>query len=262
MVELRDIGFGAGGRDILDQVSIRFEPGTLSVLLGPNGAGKSTLLRIAAGLLPAGRGVVSYADQPIRTWDTVKLARIRAVLSQHAQPAFPLSAREVVEMGRYPHFQRIPSRTDQMAVERALERVEMSGFRDRAFATLSAGEQQKVHMARVLAQLDAGGHEGGSGRVLFLDEPTSNLDVHHQLQILTIARGLLAQKVTVIAVLHDLNLACDFADHLVLMSRGRLAHSGLASDGLPGPLLESVYGVRARRLRDTEDGSLVWRFHL
>jgi len=240
-------------------VSVVFAPRALNVVLGPNGAGKSTLLRIAAGLLAPTSGEVLYGGRRLAGIAPVPLARLRAVLSQHAEPAFPLTAGEVVEMGRFPHYTRVPSHRDREAVDRAFEAVDMTAFRSRAFGTLSGGERQKIQMARVLAQIDRGPGDDG-GRVLFLDEPTSNLDVRHQLQLLGIARGLLEHDVTVIAVLHDLNLASAFADHVLLLEAGRLAMAGPRVSALGEELLERVYRVRVRRLRDPQDGRELWRF--
>jgi len=258
MVELRGVGYAAGGRTILGGVDVRFERARLTAILGPNGAGKSTLLRIAAGLLRPLAGEVHYDGRPLGTLDARALARRRAVLSQHAEPAFPLAAIEVVEMGRYPHYARVPGARDRDAVKRALAAVGMTERATQRFSTLSAGERQKVQMARVLAQLDAG--PGASGRILFLDEPTSNLDVRHQLQLLEIARRLLAEDVTVIAVLHDLNLAGEIADQLVLLDRGRVAWRGERPAGLPIGTIEAVYGVRARAVEDPVDGRRLLRF--
>lgn len=258
MVELHGIGFDVRERTILDGVDVAFAPGVLTAVLGPNGAGKSTLLRIAAGLRRPTRGSVRYAGTPLTTIRPDALARRRAVLSQHSEPAFPLSVEEVVGMGRYPHFARVPGPRDRAAVARALERVGLTGRRAQRFSTLSGGEQQAVQMARVLAQMDAGG-AGAEARVLFLDEPTANLDVRHQLRLLALARSLLAEGVTVVAVLHDLNLASEHADRFVVLERGRVAFEGDRASGLPAALLERVYQVRARRVSDGEGGGL-WRF--
>ena len=258
MVDLREIEFGVRGTPILKGVNARFEPRAFSVVLGPNGAGKSTLLRVAAGLLAPTAGEVRYGERPLASYSLRELARTRAVLSQHAEPAFPLTAEDVVEMGRYPHFERVPSLRDREAVERALDAVGMTAFRGRAFATLSAGERQKIQMARVLAQIDQGA--AGGERVLFLDEPTTSLDVRHQLHLLAVARSLLASGVAVIAVLHDLNLAAQFADHLLLLDHGRIVHAGGRDEVLRDDLLERVYQVRVRRIPDPEGGTALWHF--
>ena len=147
-VELRDVSFRAGGTLILDRVSVRFEPGKLNVILGPNGAGKSTLLRIATGLAQPTSGDVRYDGQSIVGLASEPLARRRAVLSQHVELAFALPVSDVVLMGRYPHYGRVPTARDLEIVNRALVLVGMDDKREQPYPTLSGGEQQKVHLAQ------------------------------------------------------------------------------------------------------------------
>jgi iron complex transport system ATP-binding protein len=265
-VELRDVTVRAGAALILDGVSVRFEPGKLNVVLGPNGAGKTTMLRVATGLAHPTAGAVLYDGQSVAALEPEPLARQRAVLSQHVELAFSLAVADVVLMGRYPHYGRAPSARDREIVERALTLVGMADKREQAYPTLSGGEQQKVHLARVLAQIwsDERGTNGESGahRYLFLDEPISGLDVHYQLHILQVVRGLLAPSITVVAVLHDLNVAFEFGDRFVLLERGRVAADGSDAHGIPASVLERVFRVRARRLESAGAGESFWRFEL
>jgi len=256
MVELRGVGYSVGGRTVLEDVDLVFPAGTVTVLLGPNGAGKTTALRIAAGLLRPTGGEVRYSGRPLTDIATLDLARRRAFLSQHTEPAFPLTAGEVVEMGRYPHYRYVPTSRDRAAVDAALAAVEMGGRRDQPFATLSAGERQKIQIARVLAQIDT----TSADRALFLDEPTAGLDVRHQLDLLVTARDLAGRGVAVVAVLHDLNLAMESGDRLIVLAGGRVVHVGDRDQGLTETLLESVYRVRVRRVDDPAGGSSLWRF--
>jgi iron complex transport system ATP-binding protein len=266
MAELRGVRHVAGGTTILDDVSLRFRAGAFNVILGPNGAGKSTLLRAATGLLRPSAGSVLLDGRPVREYEPAELARKRAVLSQHVELAFPLPVREVVLMGRYPHYARVPAPRDLAIVDEALALVGMHGRRQQPYPTLSGGEQQKVQLARVLAQIWSGGAGGGGDtpphRYLFLDEPTSSLDIHYQLQLLRVVRELPGHDCTVIAVLHDLNLAFEHADHVVLMDRGRIAWKGDARGEPPAALLERVFGVRARKVEDPASTHGIWRFAL
>jgi iron complex transport system ATP-binding protein len=265
-VDLREVTFRAGGAVILESVSARFEPGKLNVVLGPNGAGKSTLLRIATGIARPTSGSVRYGAQPIAELASEPLARRRGVLSQHVELAFALAVEEVVMMGRYPHYGRVPSARDREIVGHALALVGMEDRREQPYPTLSGGERQKVHLARVLAQIwrdaDSPRAAPDAHRFLFLDEPTSGLDVHYQLQILELVRGLLAPDITVIAVLHDLNVAFEFGDHFLLLERGRVAASASDSAELPSAVLERVFRVRARRLGTPGEREGYWRFEL
>jgi iron complex transport system ATP-binding protein len=265
-VELRNVSFRAGGALILDEVSVRFEPGKLNVVLGPNGAGKSTLLRLATGLARPTSGDVRYDGQSIAALAPEPLARRRAVLSQHVELAFSLAVADVVMMGRYPHYGRAPTGRDLEIVSRALALVGMEDKREQPYPTLSGGEQQKVHLARVLAQIwsDDGHAAGTSGtqRYLFLDEPTSGLDVHYQLHILKVVRGLLSPECTVVAVLHDLNMAFEYGDHFVLLERGTVAVNAADPRSIPAEVLERVFRVRARRMQGANATGDLWRFEL
>jgi iron complex transport system ATP-binding protein len=266
-IEIRDVSFRAGGALILDHVSVRFEPGKLNVVLGPNGAGKSTLLRIATGLARATSGDVHYDGLSIASLAPEPLAQRRAVLSQHVELAFSLPVADVVLMGRYPHYGRAPTLRDFEIVSRALALVGMEEKRDQPYPTLSGGEQQKVHLARVLAQIwrddaEPSHADSGAQRYLFLDEPTSGLDVHYQLHILNVVRGLLSPDITVVAVLHDLNMAFEYGDHFVLLERGTVAANVSDSRAIPADVLERVFRVRARRMHDSQELGALWRFEL
>ena len=263
-VVLRDVGFVAGATRILDEVNVHFRPGRFNVVLGPNGAGKSTLLRVATGLVPPTRGSVAYDGEPLAGFGAQRLARTRAVLSQHVELAFPLPVADVAMMGRYPHYGRVPTARDREIVDAALALVGMTERAAQPYSTLSGGEQQKVQLARVLAQIwtddsDAG---EGSSRFLFLDEPTSSLDVHYQLHLLDVARGLLEGRCTVVAILHDLNVAFRYGDHFVILDGGRVAWNGARADEIPLSVLERVFRVKARRIGGADEEGPLLQFTL
>ncbi len=265
MVELSEVGHSASGIQILDGVSVRFRPGRFNVILGPNGAGKSTLLRIAAGVLRPTTGEVRYDDDLVTSFSAEALARRRAVLSQHVELAFPLPVSDVVLMGRYPHYDRTPRRLDREIVRHMLDLVGMTERAEQSYDTLSGGERQKVQLARVLAQIWRDDNEAKgdpASRVLFLDEPTSNLDVHYQLWLLDAARNLLAHGCTVIAILHDLNMAMEYGDHFVLLDAGRIAVETERADDIPLDVVERVFRVRARRVTGAASDKAYWHFTL
>ncbi|HWA88449.1 MAG TPA: ATP-binding cassette domain-containing protein [Rhizomicrobium sp.] len=235
----------AGGVQILHDVTLGFAAGRFNVILGPNGAGKSTLIRIAAGhIARLEHGTVSYWDAPLDTFEADALARRRAVLSQQIEMAFPLAVEDVVMMGRYPHYRGVPSARDREIVREALALVEMTERRHQLYPTLSGGERQKTQLARVLAQV---WQEEGTleQTVLFLDEPTASLDLHFQLQLLATARTFLRRGATIVASLHDLNLAFDFGDRFFVMEGGRLVHQADAPEDMPKELIERVWRVKA-----------------
>jgi iron complex transport system ATP-binding protein len=261
MVEVTGVHYQVGDACILRDVNVCFRPNRFNVILGPNGAGKSTLLKIATGLVPPSSGEVRYGDRPVSSFAASALARTRAVLSQHVELAFPLSVLDVALMGRYPHYGRVPSARDREIVDQALELVGMTGKRSQQYPTLSGGEQQKVQLARVLAQIWNDGAPG-EHKYLFLDEPTSSLDVHYQIHLLDIARGLLNGDCTIVAILHDLNVAFQYGDSFVFVEGGRVVHEADDAEGLPRELIERVFQVRAHRVVDPVNGEGFWRFTL
>lgn len=261
MAEVEHATYRVGDTVILDDVSVSFVPGAFNVILGPNGAGKSTLLAIATGLLRPTSGQVRYGDRLVGEYSATALARKRAVLSQRVDLAFPLDVEDVVLMGRYPHYGRTPSKRDRDIVTRALELVGMTARRRQRYTTLSGGEQQKVQLARVLAQI-WNYDEPREPRFLFLDEPTTSLDIHYQLHLLDVARGILDYDCTVIAILHDITMALQYGDVFFLMEDGRVVHEAHDAADVPAELVERVFRVRASRVADPADGQPLWRFSL
>jgi len=260
MVELRGVSYRVGQTPILHEMDLTIRPGRFTVILGPNGAGKSTLMRLATGLSTPTAGTVRYGDRELSSFSSPQLALVRAVLSQHMEVAFPLPAIDVVMMGRYPHYGRVPSAVDHDIVRQAIDLVGMDHKQLQSYATLSGGERQKVQLARVLAQIwPYGRGPAADQKLLFLDEPTSSLDVHFQLHLFDAARGLLDHDCTVVAILHDLNLAFAYGDDFVLMDAGRVA---LAAEDIPAATIEKVFRVRARRVSDADDRAALWRFRL
>jgi iron complex transport system ATP-binding protein len=263
MVELRGVGYRVGGVRILDDVSATFRRGRFNVVLGPNGAGKSTLLRLATGLAEPTSGDVCYGERPVGSLSPVERARMRAVLSQHVELAFPLPAADVVMMGRYPHYDRIATTRDHEIVREALELVGMTHKREQPYPTLSGGERQKIQLARVVAQIWP--YEQRSAeehRYLFLDEPTSSLDVHYQLHLLNAAVDLLAHDCTVVAILHDLNVAFAYGEHFLLLENGRVALEAERAEDIPAELIERVFRVQARRIGEPGERRPLWQFTL
>lgn len=218
-----------GGRRLLDDVSLAVEPGEVMALVGPNGAGKTTLLRVLAGDLAPRAGRVEIKGRPLGSYALRDLACLRAVLPQQTVLQFAFTAREVVEMGRGPHRN---GADDEAVVEANLARTETSHLAERAYPTLSGGEQGRVTLARVLAQ---------ECPLLLLDEPTASLDVRHQQMVMEVARELAGDGSSVVAVLHDLNLAAGYADRLAVLHRGRLVACDTPWATLTERLLSDVF---------------------
>ncbi|MDT3686777.1 MAG: heme ABC transporter ATP-binding protein [Pseudorhodoplanes sp.] len=238
MLSASDILFRAGAATLLDKVSLSVESGETVALVGPNGAGKSTLLKILSGELVPERGEVLIKGRPTGAFHPRELAAHRVVLAQSITLTFPFTVEEIVRMGAGDRKTADVSR----GVEEALHAVDLSACRHRIMTTLSGGEQQRAHFARILLQLTYGEAEHGPG-ILLLDEPTASLDLRHQLDLLKLARERAAKGTAVIAVLHDLNLATLFASRIVMLDRGRVAADGRAAETITDEWLERVFKV-------------------
>ncbi|MGW8063717.1 ABC transporter ATP-binding protein [Streptomyces ziwulingensis] len=225
----------AGGRLVLDEVTLSPGPGAMTGLLGPNGSGKSTLLRLLAGVLAPDGGVVTLDGRPLDRVGRRDVARRVAVVEQQADTQAELSVRDVARLGRIPHRRAWApaSAADEETVKDALARTGLTGQADRLWHTLSGGERQRAQIARALAQ---------QPRELLLDEPTNHLDIQHQLDVLALVATL---PVTSVVALHDLNLAAMYCDHLVVLSEGRVVAAGDPVEILTVDLVAEVYRVRA-----------------
>lgn len=208
------------GRHVVEGVSLRVEPGQVLALVGPNGAGKSTILRLASGVLPPHTGRVLLEGRDLAGLAAGHVARQVAVVAQESNTPFGLTARELVELGRTPHLRPLlgPRREDRAAVDWALGVTGAAGLAERFVDELSGGERQRVVLGRALAQ---------QPRVLLLDEPTANLDLHHQVAALELVRRLAREDgLAVVAAVHDLQLAALFCDEVVLLRDGRVQQRG------------------------------------
>ena len=235
MLQAEGVSLRRGSRTVLSDVSLHVQPGAMMVIVGPNGAGKSSLLKLLCGSLSPSSGTVMFLGRPMAEWNPVALARHRAVLSQSVNVSFPFSVAEIVELP----LQDLPPQQRREISMKALAEVGLPGFGARQVQQLSGGEQQRVHLARVLSQLSA--HR--PPHFLFLDEPTSSLDVRHQVDVLRLVKSRVSERSGVILVLHDLNLAAAFADRLLIMKDGRIVADGPPGAVMSGELLSSIYGV-------------------
>lgn len=235
LVEVADLSYTVAGRALLAGVSLHLARGELLAVLGRNGAGKTTLLRHLSGELSS-RGVRLFG-QPPHAQAPTPLARRRAVLPQSTPLSFAHEVLDVVLLGRIPHG-RAESAADREIAVACLARVGLGGYETRNILTLSGGEQQRVHLARTLAQL----HGTRESRVLLLDEPTASLDLAHQHATLRLARELGAEGVGVLAILHDLNLAAQYADRVLLLEGGRVRACGTPQDVLTPANIAHAFG--------------------
>jgi iron complex transport system ATP-binding protein len=239
VLDARALSARRGAREVLHEVTFALRAGEAAALVGPNAAGKSTLLRVLAGLLPPSGGAVSLLGRALPEWDRDARARTVALVAPDEDAPALLTVEDRVRLGRFPH--RGPFRpydaADRAAVERALERTGTGALRSRRLAALSAGERQLAALARGLAQ---------EPRLLLLDEPGAHLDVGHQLQLFRVLDEVCAEGVAVLAVVHDLQRAADWARRMLLLAEGRLAGDGAPAAVLEGEACARAFGVAIR----------------
>ncbi len=246
----RDVHYAIGDTPILVGSNFKLGAGEFVGLIGPNGAGKSTLLKVMSGLWPGARGQIELAGRPLRSYSPREIARLVAHVPQMTNLDFPFTAREVVLMGRSPHLGRfqIESAHDRAVAERALQTTGTLHVAERLANTLSGGEQQRVVIARALAQ---------EPHILFLDEPTNNLDIKHQVGVLEMARALAhEQGLGVVAAIHDLGLAARYCDRLALMVCGQIIADGTPEAVLTPERLAEAFEIGAQVYRDPYSGQL------
>ena len=262
MLQAHGIAVQRGERQILADIDLSLPAGQVIGVLGANGAGKSTLLAALAGELSPSAGRITLNGRPLSAWSVAELARCRAVLPQSPSLQFDLPVATVIGMGAYPHARhtrtgaprtddsrdtaRAAIAEDQRILQRVLALADVQDLYERRYCHLSGGEQQRVHLARVLYQLLLARQGHDEYRVLMLDEPTASLDPRHQLHLLSAVHTLAHEEnVAALVIVHDLNLAAGCCDRLLLLGQGRVAACGTPAQVLTPDTLRQVYGVEA-----------------
>jgi ABC-type cobalamin/Fe3+-siderophores transport system ATPase subunit len=235
-----NVSFGYGGREVIRSISLDLHAGSCTALIGPNGAGKTTLLRLAAGVLPCDTGSVFLNDEPMHKLPLKSVARSIAFVPQELDLPFQFTVRQVVEQGRTPYLGlfRGPVREDRVAVDQALELADVSALQHRIFNELSGGERQRVKIALGLAQ---------EPKLLLLDEPTQNLDIGRQVELIDLLHFLQAEGITIFASIHDLHLVEGNFSTVLLLSPDSPLLSGSPEEVLKPSLLEKAFNCPPQR---------------
>lgn len=244
----REVVAGYDGPPVLDGVSLSIETGGFVGILGPNGSGKSTLLRVLGRLLRPTAGAITLDGRPLHAIPRRELARTIAVLAQSPTAPPAATVHELVTMGRHPHLRRFggPTPRDHRAVDEAVAACDLESLRERRIDELSGGERQRAWIAMTLAQ---------QPRILLLDEPVTALDPHHQLEVLELCAGLNTERrITVVAVLHDLNLAARYCQRLVMLRSGRVLADAPGDAVVTAPVLRQAYDIDADVETDPRTG--------
>ena len=236
MLRTYQVNAEASGKKILKDISLDIHPGKFTAVLGSNGAGKSTLLKVFAGSLQPASGTVWLGKRMLKAVPAKELARKRAVLSQHFHINFPFRAEEVVMLGRLPH--ETGDKVDQEICKLMMEKTDTLKFAGRTFTSLSGGEQQRVQLARVLTQIWSVSREP---KYLLLDEPTSSMDLMQQQQVLELIKSVCGEHIGVLAIVHDLNMASQFADNVLFLKKGKQVAQGHLADVFQKKIIEETF---------------------
>lgn len=248
---LKNASFEVPGRTLLQPLSLTFPPGKVTGLIGHNGSGKSTLLKMLGRHHAASSGEVLLNQQPVGRWNSKAFARQVAYLPQQLPAAEGMTVRELVAIGRYPWHGALGrfGQEDRDRVEDAIAQVGLNAFAGRLVDSLSGGERQRAWLAMMVAQ---------NSRCLLLDEPTSALDIAHQVEVLALIKALSQQRgLTVIAVLHDINMAARYCDHLVALRQGAMIAEGDAEAIMQAEVLGGIYGIPMGILPHPQGGAPV-----
>ncbi len=238
MIKGQKINYQSQKVSILKDVDVNVGYGEFLAIVGPNGAGKSSLLNLLANEIKTdNKKNIQFKDKILSNWNLEELSKHKAKFSQHNAQDIPLLVADVVMMGRYPYFSSQPHSEDFKSVERAMAETDVVHFKEREYNSLSGGEKQRVHLARVLAQLD----NEIENTLLFLDEPLNNLDIKHQYKTLELIKNFTKNNNTAIVVLHDLNLAAQFADHILLMEKGQVLSYGTPEKVFTAEIISKAY---------------------
>lgn len=238
MLTLHSVGYSIQNRALLKDISFHLGQGEMMAVLGANGAGKSTLLRLLSAERSPSRGVIHFRRKDLAAYSHRELASLRTVLSQQNSLSMPFQVEEVVMMGRYPHFSHRPGRKDTVAVAETMEVCGLSHLADRNVLTLSGGEQQRVQFARALAQI-----WDRPQSLILMDEPVAALDPEYQQQLLAITKALCCHGFTSVAVLHEINLAAQYADRILMLKNGRKWHDGTPAEVLTPSHIYTVFNA-------------------
>lgn len=238
MMEVNQAGFEIRGRKLLNGVSFNVKPGEFWAIVGANGAGKSTLVKILSSELAPTSGSVTYDGKDLKKYKLRDLAKKRAVLAQQNTITLSFTVQEIVLMGRYPFYDSQPKQRDLAIVDMCLEKVGISHLKSRLYPTLSGGEQQRVQVSRALAQIwDV------SNGLLLLDEPTTGMDLLHQFETFQLAKEMTTKGFSVIAVIHDLNQALQYADRVLMLKNGQSFTIGSPSEVLTETNIQAAFGL-------------------
>jgi iron complex transport system ATP-binding protein len=250
VLELENVSAAPWGSPLLRDISLTLEPGDIHGIIGPNGAGKTSLLHCISGDIPTAAGSIRLGSAPLSHWQPRERARSLAVLPQLSLLNFPYRVEEVVTLGRIPHD--TGSRVDGEIVDELIDEMDLGHLRGRLYTQLSGGEKQRVQLARIFAQVWRA--DGEQPRLILLDEPTTALDLSHQLQLMGLVQRLAEQGCAILMVVHDFNLLSGVASQLCALNAGIQVAQGPVAEIMTAPVFERVFGVNVHVTPHPGDG--------
>lgn len=253
MIAADNISYSINDDELLGDISTFIQANQLTVVLGPNGAGKSTFIKALSGEISTDKGSVSISDIDVNEWNQQHLATRRAVVTQFNQIEFPFTVAEVIMLGMMPAMNLKKIKHPESLVEGAIRELNIMSLLDRQYATLSGGEQQRVAIARALVQV-AVEAQANKNCYLLLDEPTASLDIQYQHELLRLLKRCSRSNFTIVMILHDLNLALQYADNVILLKRGQIVKSGSTDEVVNEDIIEEVFSIRGA-LQAANDGT-------
>lgn len=245
MFVAENISYRIGRKEILNDCSLTLKPGKFTAIVGPNGAGKTSLLKVMSNETTKCEGHILLNGKETKKINNKEISRQRAVLPQNTSLNFPFTIEQVIEIGRYPH-NTIKAENDRI-ISDVIAQTNLTNFKGRVYQTLSGGEQQRVQLARVMAQM---WDETVFPKYLLLDEPTASLDISQQHNIMHLARQTLSRNMGVMAIIHDLNLAVQYADYIIFMKEGKIIAQGMTRDVLSKEIIEETFSHPVQLLTD------------
>lgn len=260
MIRAQNLSFSHRNMRILDQIDLHVDRGQMLVIIGPNGAGKSTLLNLLANEKASPKDEIYFKGKHFADWDAQTLAHHKAKFSQEHNNDIGLQVKDIVLMGRYPYFKTTPAPEDIATIEAMMKKTEVFQMRNRNYNSLSGGEKQRVHLARVFAQLQ----NDISAKLAFFDEPLNNLDVRHQFRILENIKEFTTKGNSALIVLHDLNLAAEFADNILLLKEGQIVAYGKPQHIFTTNIISKAYDFPCAICENpiTQNPMIVFRDHI
>ena len=237
LINIHELSYKVDNKYLIDNISIQIEYGDFISIIGPNGSGKSTLIKLLSGEIYPSKGYVNIKDKKCQDWDIISLSKIRSILSQSNHLSFPFKVIDIVKMGRFPYNDK---NKNQKICEMLIRKFDLYDYIERNYISLSGGEKQRVHLARIFSQIWS---DDFSDKFILLDEPTSFLDIKHQHQLFKLLIELNLKGLTIVLVLHDLNHAIDISNKMILLKDSKLIDFSDKSDCITKDNLKSLFDI-------------------